>query len=363
MALSVVLIGGGIMGSASALALARRGDVVTVLERAVPGAEASSAAAGILGAQAEAHAPGEETDLLLHSRSLYDAFAADLVASTGIDVGFRPCGVLRVGEKEKLVDEMSWQRAAGLAVHDFEGDALRALEPALSPATRFAVRFAGDAQIDPQKLFRAVQIAATRAGVVYRPGTQVRRVVVEGGRARGVALEDGSFVAADVVVLAAGSWSTLVDGIDLPRDAVQPARGQIVELSLRMPPLRNVVFGEGVYLVPRDDGRVLLGSTLELVGYTKDVTARGVRDLLLAATRVCPALEDASFTGAWSSFRPFPKDGRLLLGRSSIEGLVHATGHHRNGILLAPATARVVAAACHDEPYEVPAVTRGRRVS
>ncbi len=351
------------MGSASALALARRGDTVTVLERAVPGAEASSAAAGILGAQAEAHAPGAETDLFLHSRALYDAFAADLVASTGIDVGFRTCGVLRVGDEDKVVDEVRWQREAGLSVERFDAAALRTLEPSLSRTLSGGVRFAGDAQIEPAKLFRAVQIAATRAGVTYRPGTQVRRVVVENGRARGVALEDGSFVAADVVVLAAGSWSTLVEGIDLPRDAVQPARGQIVELSLRMPPLRHVVFGEGVYLVPRDDGRVLLGSTLELVGYTKDVTARGVRDLLVAATRVCPALEDASFSGAWSSFRPFPKEGRVLLGRSSIDGLVHATGHHRNGILLAPATARIVAAACHDEPYEVPRVTAGERAS
>lgn len=358
MALSVVLIGGGIMGSASALALARLGDTVTVLERAVPGAEASSAAAGILGPQAEAHAPGFETDLLLHSRGLYDAFVDDLVRATGIDVGFRPSGVLRVSETEALFAETAWQAAHGLALERLDQGALHETEPALSTELRHGVRFRGDAQIDPQKLFRAVQIAATRAGVRYRAGTQVRRVLVEGGRATGVALEDGSVVPADVVVLAAGSWSSLVDGVDLPRDAVQPARGQIVELSLRMPPLRHVIFGQGVYLVPRDDGRVLLGSTLEFVGYTKEVTARGVRDLLTAATRVCPLLEEATFTGAWSSFRPFAKEGRVLLGPSSIPGLVHATGHHRNGILLAPITAKIVAAACHGETYPVPVVTR-----
>lgn len=360
MALSVVLIGGGIMGSASALALAKRGAQVTVLERAVPGAEASSAAAGILGAQAEAHGPGTETDLLLHGRALYDGFARELVATTGIDIGFRPCGVLRVGragDVDKLLAETSWQEASGLAVERLDGEGIRAHEPALASDLTIGARFAGDAQVDPAQMFRAVQIAATRAGVTYRTGTQVRRVVLADGRATGVALEDGSVLSADVVVLAAGSWSSLVEGVDLPRDAVQPARGQIVELSLRMPPLRHVVFAEGVYLVPRDDGRVLLGATLEFVGYTKEVTAVGLRTLLTAAARACPLLDAATFTGAWSSFRPFAKGGRVLLGASSIPGLVHATGHHRNGILLAPLTAEIVAKACFGEPTELPRIT------
>jgi len=361
MTLSVVVIGGGIMGSAVALSLARRGDNVTVLERAVPGAEASSAAAGILGAQVEAQGPGLATDMLLQSRALYEPWAAELSRTTGIDVGFRPCGVLHVEETDAFFANTDWQTECGLTTERLGAEALRELEPQLSPQLQHGVRFAGDAQVEPQKLFRAVQIAATQRGVVYRTGTQVRRVVVEHGRATGVALEDGSFVAADVVVLAAGSWSSLVDGVDLPRDAVQPARGQIVELSLRMPPLRQIIVGRGAYLVPREDGRVLLGSTLEFVGYTKEVTALGVRELLTAATRICPLLEQATFTGAWSSFRPFAKEGRVLVGRASIEGLVHATGHHRNGILLAPVTAEIVAAACHGETYVVPNITRGAR--
>lgn len=363
MPLSVVIIGGGIMGSASALLLARRGAQVTVLERAIPGAEASSAAAGILGAQAEAHGPSAETDLLLHSRALYPAFARELQAATGIDVGYRPSGVIRVAQAadaSALRDATAWQDQTPdtTPVEWLEGAALRTVEPALADDLALGARFAADAQIDPPKLFRAVQIAATRAGAAFRVGTQVARVVIEDGRATGVALADGSVVRADVVVLAAGSWSSLVSGVDLPSDAVIPARGQVVELSLRMPPIRHVIFGKGVYLVPRDDGRVLLGATLEFVGYTKEVTARGLRDLLNAATTVCPALADAQFNGAWSSFRPFAKEGRVLLGRSSVKGLVYATGHHRNGILLAPVTAEAVAAACFEEPYEVPSATR-----
>jgi glycine oxidase len=363
MPLSVVIIGGGIMGSASGLSLARRGATVTVLERAVPGAEASSAAAGILGAQAEAHGPSAETDLLLHSRALYPAFARELQAATGIDVGYRPSGVVRVAladEADTLREANAWQAAtpAATPIEWLTGAGLREIEPQLSAELTLGARFVDDAQIDPPKLFRAVQIAATRAGVTFRPGTQVARVVIENERAVGVLLADGSTVRADVVVLAAGSWSSLVAGVDLPSDAVIPARGQVVELSLRMPPLRHVIFGKGVYLVPRDDGRVLLGATLEFVGYTKEVTAKGLRDLLNAATTLCPALEEAQFNGAWSSFRPFAKEGRVLLGASSVKGLVYATGHHRNGILLAPLTAEAVTAACFGEPYEVPSVTR-----
>ena len=186
--------------------------------------------------------------------------------------------------------------------------------------------------------------------------TQVRRVFVEGGRARGVTLEDGSVERGEQVVLAAGSWSTLVEGVPLAPGAVRPARGQIVELTLRAPLFSHVLFGPGADLVPRSDGRVLIGSTLEFVGYHKDVTARGVRDLLVAATRLFPALEEGSMSGYWSNFRPFTPEGRPLLGPSELPGLLLATGHHRNGILLAPLTGEIVAAAVEGRAYPVPAI-------
>jgi glycine oxidase len=144
--------------------------------------------------------------------------------------------------------------------------------------------------------------------------------------------------------------------VPLAPDAVRPARGQIVELETRVPLLSHVVFGAGGYLVPREDGRVLVGSTLEFVGYHRDVTARGVRDLLVAATTLVPALEDASVKRFWSSFRPFAPGGTPLLGRSELRGLVLATGHHRNGILLAPVTGELVAAAVEGKEYVVPRV-------
>lgn len=347
----VLIVGGGIMGSVCALALARRGARVLVLEKSVPGAEASSAAAGILGAQAEAHEPGRESELFLRSRALYEDWVRGLEAATGLEVGYRKCGVLQVARSQQELEALSaqsqWQRDGGQVAEVREGAWLRERAPSLAASLEGAVWLPEDGQVDPPKLLRALQIAASSAGVEYRSGAQVRRVDIEGERARGVVLEDGSHLRAEFVVLAAGSWSTLVEGAPLDPGAVRPARGQIVQLQLRAPVLDQVVFGAGVYLVPRRDGRVLIGSTLEMVGYHKDVTARGVRDLLNAATSLVPALEDASLTGTWSNFRPFAPAGGPFIGPSRVRRLLLATGHYRNGILLAPVTGELIAEAVY----------------
>lgn len=339
MSWDVVVVGGGIMGTVSALELARRGRRVLVLERSVPGAEASSAAAGILGAQLEAHGPGAEVELFLESRALYPAFVAALEADTGVSVGFRRCGGLRVcapGVAHEVERAVAWQRERGLAV-----ELPRArVEPAITDAMVQVVRFADDGQIDPPKLFAAASISAARAGVVFRPATEVRRVVIEADRATGVELGGGEVIHAPDVVLAAGSWSSYVAGA--PSDDVRPVRGQIVELGLRVPLFSHVILGPDAYLVPRADGRVLVGSTMERVGFEKRVTAGGVRDLLDAALSVVPGLRDATLLGTWASFRPYSPGGPRI-GACGIEGLTLATGHHRNGILLAPLTGQRVA--------------------
>ena len=145
--------------------------------------------------------------------------------------------------------------------------------------------------------------------------------------------------------MAAGSWTTLIDGLGLPSGQVVPARGQIIELELPAPPLSHVVFGPGAYLVPRDDGRLLVGSTLEFVGFEREVTAGAVRDLLTSATRIVPGLARAALRGTWSNFRPYTKDELPLLGPTKIDRLFLSTGHYRNGILLAPISAEIVRAA------------------
>lgn len=342
----VVIVGGGIAGCGSAWELAKAGARVVVLERAVPGAEASSAAAGIIGAQVEAHADGPLFELALASRKLYPAWARELARETGIDIEFRASGVMRVESTARalarLEREHAFQRASA-RVERLDKRALEARVPGLASVAG-AVAFPEDGRVDPPKLLRALRIAAERAGVEFRSGAYVARVILEDERARGVMLGDGSRVEAKHVLVAAGSWSSLVHGVPLPEGGVLPARGQIVELTLPVPITSWVVFGPRCYLCPRDDGRVLIGSTLEFVGYRREVTARAVRDLLDAAIELVPALGDATLSGTWSSFRPFIKGGLPALGATRFQNLWLATGHHRNGILLAPVTAKLLSA-------------------
>lgn len=348
---TILIIGGGLMGASCALELARRGARVTVLEKAVPGAEASSAAAGILGAEAEAHAPGPMLDLCRYSRKLYPSWVRDLQTATNVNVGYLEGGCVQLAFSTPELAEL--KKTRGFQIRDQKASllskkALLALEPEVSADAVGGVFLPDDARITPIDLFRATHIAAERAGVLFRTGAYVRRVVTtnerDRARVRGVLLEDETLLEADVVIVAAGSWTPLVDGLPLGRTDVIPARGQVVELHCPRPPIDRLVFGAGCYLVPRADGRVLVGSTLEFVGFTKGVTAKGVRDLLVAATRIVPRLESGDVARMWSNFRPYTKDHLPLLGTAGVAGLIIASGHYRTGILLAPATAKIVAA-------------------
>jgi glycine oxidase len=346
-ATDVAIVGGGIMGSAVALRLAQRGVAVTVIERGIPGAEASSAAAGILGPQMEADGPGPLLDLGLMSRALYPDLAEELRQATGIDVGHDRSGVLAVALDEAgeaaLVARRHWQTTRGLRVEWLDGDAARAREPALAPGVRSALCFPDDAQVNARDLARAFSQAAAAAGARFLTGRYVRRVEIAAGAVTGVEL-DGERLPAGAVVVAAGSWSGLVEGAGVPSQVVRPARGQLVSIETRPPLFRHVVsvHGRG-YLVPRRDGTVLAGSTLEMVGFRKQVTVGGLVAILTLARAVVPALADAEVTGSWSNFRPFTEDHLPVLGTTAVRGLVLATGHFRNGILLAPVTAEAIA--------------------
>jgi glycine oxidase len=210
-----------------------------------------------------------------------------------------------------------------------------------------AAWFPDDAQVDPPALLRALVASCASAGVVFRAGATVHGLVVEGGRCRGVTLDPGrelEELRANVTVLAAGSWSSLVPGVPSSVAAVRPARGQMVLLEERPPRARTIVFGASTYVVPRGDGRVLCGSTVEFVGFRREVTAGGVLSILEGALAVVPSLAEAELRSTWSSFRPHTEGGPLV-GASPLPGLVLATGHHRNGILLAKVTGDAVAAA------------------
>jgi glycine oxidase len=220
-----------------------------------------------------------------------------------------------------------------------DGASARAVEPELSADVLAAAHFPEDAQVDPPVLLRALMAALARnPRVNVRAGTTVERLLVEKDRCVGVKLGDGE-VRADATVLAAGSWSSLVPGVPAELPPVRPVRGQIVLLDERPPRLRSIVFQGGGYLVPRGDGRVLCGSTMEHVGFRKEVTAAGVHEILGRALACVPSLGTAQLSSTWSNFRPRVEGRSGLVGASPLPGLFLATGHHRNGILLSKVTA------------------------
>ena len=343
----IAIVGGGVMGCVVALRLAQRGFRVTVVERGVPGAEASSAAAGILGPQWESDAPGPLLNLGLASRAMYPAFAEELRALTGMDIGYKRCGLIELAldaaAEDALAQREQWQTAMGLAAEYLPRARALTLEPGLGPLVRAGLHMPDEASVNPRTLARALSQAAATVGVTFIQGQYVRRVDVRGGRVHGVEL-DGQSLVADVVVVAAGSWSAMVEGGQVAAPVVRPARGQALSVQMRPPLFRHVLapYRAG-YLVPRDDGMAVMGSTLEMVGYRKEVTVEGIASILQTASAVLPGLGPLPITETWSNFRPFTADQLPVLGTTNVDGLYLATGHHRYGILLTPITGQLLA--------------------
>ncbi len=327
----VVVIGGGIHGCSVARELALRGREVLVLERSVPGAEASSVAGGILGPHLEADG-GPLLELGAYSLDLYPAWVDALESESGVPVGFERCGGALVGF-DAAEDARLRTRSSGRSVDD-----LGRWEPALSPSATSALLFEGQAQVDPPSVMAALPEAARAAGVRFARDTVLG---IDSGPTEVVG-EQGRYRARDVVV-AAGAWSTTLPGVPLAETAVRPARGQILELRTSERLFTSILFSERGYVLSRPDGRVLAGSTLEFVGFRRGVTVAGMRAILDIATELIPALADAEVVATRSGFRPFTEDHLPLIGPTSVDGLWMLTGHYRNGILLAPASAVLLA--------------------
>jgi glycine oxidase len=344
----VVIVGAGVIGLAVAWRLARRGAAVTVLERAKAGGGASHAAAGMLAACAEAE-PGEEALVALGrlSQSLWPSFAAELESATGVPVDLRTEGTLVVAltadDAARLRHQLEFQHGLGLPLTWISPADARRREPHLA-ALAGAVLSPEDHQVDNRKLAAALHAAAQAAGVVVHERTAVEGILSLHGRATGVRLADGTAVAAGAVVIAAGAWSRRIAGIPEPlRPPVRPVKGQMLALRMETPLIEHVVWAPNVYLVPRRDGRLILGATVEEKGFDASLTAGGVLALLEAAWRVLPAIEELPIDEMWVGHRPGSRDDAPILGPGPLDGLVYATGHHRNGILLTPVTADTIA--------------------
>ncbi len=339
------IVGGGIVGLAIARKLARTGGRVVLYESGEPGMQASWAAAGMLAPQAEAEGPGAFLSLLLKARDEYTLVVRSLEEETGIDVGYRSDGMLVLAlddaDEEDLAKRFRWQSKAGLAVDHLTSAEARSLEAALSPLIRSALRFPDDHQVDNRLLTRAFRSSAMAAGVGIRAGVTVRAIEPVSGGVR-LWTGDEAVDEAGVVVLAAGSWSGLLDGLP-SRLPVEPVHGQLFALEMGSPELRHTVSGAEGYMVPRADGRLIVGATVERIGYRAAVTTAGMMQLTSAALRMAPGLGDRPIVAQWSGFRPGTPDGLPILGRDpQVPQLLYATGHYRNGILLAPLTGELI---------------------
>ncbi len=341
----VVVVGAGAIGCAIARRLAKARRRVIVLDRGQPGREASSAAAGLLCAQGEGH-EGPFLDLCLRSRAQFPALVEELEAETGMDVGYSACGILEVAlsedEDRRLAARAAEQAARRLSVERLDGASVRRLEPGLSPSARGGLLFAEEAAVDTGRFALALARAAAAAGALLLPETPVARILAEGERIQGVRLASGEEIHAEVVVNAAGAWAGFGGDLPIPLP-VRPAKGQM--LALEAPPLafRRPVLGAKTYLVPRPEGRLLVGATVEDAGFDKSVTAEGALSLLAGAIAIAPGLRGARLVETWAGLRPRTPDGWPVLGEAGVPGLYAAAGHFRNGILLAPVTAEILA--------------------
>lgn len=340
------MVGGGLIGCAVARAAAHDGHRVTLVEARRTGWGASRAAAGMLAPLGEAGARGPFLDLGRASLALYPAFVSALREESGIDPGYLPSGRIHLGwtagDEAHLSRELEWLTPLDGGARLLGPAELRERLPAVAPSVRIGLWVPGDHQVDNRQLVRAASLAARRAGVRIEEGIAVREIGTRGGSVSEVVLADGRRFPAEQVVLAAGAWSASVEGVPGPLPVV-PVRGQMAALG-PLPGLGTaVVEGAGVYVVPRRNGRVLVGASVEAVGFRESVTPDVVAALVRSARRLLPALGSVPVTEVWAGLRPGTPDDLPLLGPDpDLPGLVHASGHYRNGILLAPVTARIV---------------------
>jgi glycine oxidase len=349
--LDVLVVGAGVIGLASGWRLAQRGLRTLVLEAGEPAQEATGVAAGMLAPVTEASF-GEEAliELNLAAARSYAGFVAELEVGTGAATGYRATGTLTVALDRDQAEELrrlhEFQRSLGLAAQWLSGRRCRALEPGLSTSVVAGVLAPDDHQVSPRALAVALRSALEDAGGALRSNSAVESVLVEHDRVAGVLLESGERIDAAVVVVAAGARSSMIGGLpDEARVPVRPVKGQILRLlgEPRAPLAERVIRTAEVYAVPRADGRLIVGATVEERGFDRSVTAGGVLELLWRAYEALPGVTELELLAASAGFRPGTPDNLPIVGEGVLAGLVWATGHWRNGVLLAPVTADAVA--------------------
>ena len=357
------MVGGGIIGLAVAWRARERGLSVSVLERDVTGRGASRVAAGMLAPVSEVEF-GEGgrrlLDLGLRSAAMWPTFASQLQAAAEMPVGLRPTGTLLLArdddEARELERQIAFRESLGLRALRMRPSEARACEPALAPTIRLALELPDDHSVDPRLALDALKRACLSTGVGLREQASVARLLLDGPGVSGVELDDGERIPAPAVVIAMGAWTAalggLPSGVGVP---VRPVKGQTLRLRDPSGPglLHRAVRFEGGYLVPRADGSYVLGGTLEERGFDESATAGAAYELLRDAHELVPGVSELEIEELCVGLRPGTPDNAPAIGQSALAGLTWATGHYRNGILLAPLTAElVVATLAGDSPAD-----------
>jgi glycine oxidase len=352
-----IVVGAGAIGLSCAWRIARRGAEVLVVDTHEPPAAATRVAAGMLAPVGElAFGEPELLEMTLAAARLYPDFVTELEAASGVATGYARRGALHIAldrdEAAQLRRVHDLQRSLGLEAHWLSPRACRELEPALAPSFNGGVHAPDEAVVDPRALSAALEAALEAEGVEVRTGaegglgTEIAGALFEDERLTGLRTAAGEELRAGAVVLAAGAWSGQVEWLPpAARPPVRPVKGQILELRSRegAAPCERILASERVYMVPREDGRLIVGATVEEQGFDTTVTAGGVHELLREAYRLLPDIAEMEIVATMAGLRPGTPDNLPLVGPGAIEGLILATGHYRNGILLAPLTAEAVA--------------------
>ncbi len=344
----VLIIGGGVIGLSIAREMHKKGaGKITILERGAIGREASYAAAGMLAPNAETDKFNDFYYLCDESNKLYPQFAEELFEETGVDIELERSGTLYAAFNEADVKEIrhryAWQKQSGLAVEHLNADTVRKLEPFISPDVREALFFPNDWQVENRNLLAALEKYAALNQIKIVENAQVERLTIENNTVVGAETIDAKFTA-ETVVLTTGAWTSIIkaDGFAMPQ--VKPIRGQMIAYQTAKRLFQRVIYSPRGYLVPRLDGRILIGATIEDVGFDMETTDAGIEFLRENALEIAPSLVNLEISEKWAGLRPFAADGLPILGAfPELKNLFIATAHYRNGILLAPKTAKIMA--------------------
>jgi glycine oxidase len=344
----LLIIGGGIIGLSLARALHKKGfKRITILEKGETGKEASYAAAGMLAVQSETNQPDIFFNFCSESNKLYPQFAEELFDETGVDIELDKEGTLYVAftenDTEKIRERYEWQKKAGLTVEKLSAIETHKLEPFVSPDILGSLYFPNDWQVENRKLLHALEKYCEFGGIEIRENVEIKNLLIENQKIIGAETSSEKFHA-EIVVLATGAWTSLIKAAEFTLPQIKPIRGQIIEFYTAKRLFGKVIYSPRGYLVPRSDGRILAGATVEDAGFDKTVSKSATEFLRENALEIAPSLININIHDQWVGLRPFASDGLPVLGGiRGIENLFVAAAHYRNGILLAPLTAKILA--------------------